>query len=172
MKNESGSSVVEKLRSLGSYRPEDWGRGAYSTDQIDDVEKRLGRAFDSDHRAVLERMGGNFLFETGAARFLGGEYDVVAFFGSGEPNDIIEWWEGSRGQIPQGWYPFAKDAMGDIYCVTSDGAVHHVRLQEELWTRDERPETSGVRVAASFSEFVMSLQLPDWAMNYLAAKEP
>lgn len=167
LQKENDSALVEKLRSLGVYRPEDWKHGAYPARVIDGSEKRLGRAFDGEHRTVLERLGGNFLFETGAARTPGGNHDVVAFFGLGDPYDIVELQTGYRGQIPQGWYPFAKDAMGHIYCVADDDAIQYVQLQEDQWARKERPETSGERIASSFVEFVMSLQIPDWAVAYL-----
>ena len=160
--------IEAKIRSLRPFSDEGWDSGPYSEDRIREAEQHLGRPLDRHHEAMLKRIGGNFSFELGAVEVNGVEGNVSFLCGLGEkhPNAIVNEWRAYRGQIPQNWYPFAMDSYGHLYCLTEHGAVHHIHLEEELWTRAMRPETSGQRIADSFAEFVMSLQLPDWAIAY------
>lgn len=163
--------ILERIESLHPFVGEDWDNGPYSADEIRDGEKRLGRSLDAHHRHMLERYGGKFTFELGSVNVAGTDKDVDIFFGLGEdiPYSIVNLWRGHGDQFPETWYPFAMDSRGHFYCLTDDGAVHHVELEEE--ERSTRPDTAGYRVADSFAEFVMSLQLPDWGRDYFEQQE-
>ena len=165
------SEILAKLYSLGILRPEDWFSGPYSSDRIEAAEGALGRLLDNEHKLLLQTAGGNFTFETGAVDVGTGELNVCVFFGLGAPYDIVDWWDGYRGQIPLRSYPFAGDSEGHIYCLSERHSVYHVVLEEELLDKITRPEDSGQQVADTFGEFVMSLQLPEWAISYFKERD-
>lgn len=128
---ENSDSIIAKVASLGIVVPAGWDGGPYEARRLDTVEKELSRRLESMHRILLERVGGNFTFDVGAVDLPGGELDVAVFFGLGDPYDIIANNSGYAGQIPRGWYPFAKDMDGHLYAIADGGAVHHIRLEEE-----------------------------------------
>lgn len=166
--SDKSNEIIAKIHSLRILVPETWNGGPYDSGEMASAESRLRRSFDPAHRRVLEQIGGNFTFEVGAVSVAGNDRDVRLFLGLGSPYDIIEEWEIYQGQIPECWYPFAKDMDGHLYVLTKNGYVYHVTLEEELWTRTARPANAGQRVATSFSEFAMSLCLPDWAIAHFS----
>ena len=163
--------ILARIESLHPFVGEDWSSGPYSTEEIRHTEKQLGRTLDAHHKMMLERLGGKFTFEMGAVNMRGMDQDVNMFFGlgKGDPCSIVNEWKGYGDQFPETWYPFAMDSRGHFYCLTEDGAVHHVELEED--ERTKRPETAGYCVADSFADFVMSLHLPDWARDYFEQQE-
>ena len=159
--------ILERIESLHPRVGEDWDGGPCTVEAIRYTEKYLGRSLDVHHKFMLEHRGGNFYFELGPVDVAGVDQDVRVFFGPGKEGEswsIVSEWQGYGDQFPKTWYPFAMDSRGHFYCLTDDGAVHYVELEEE--ERATPPETAGYRVAESFADFVMSLHLPDWARDY------
>lgn len=168
----SDFSSRNKIESLRPISGPGWTSGPYSEESIVEVEKRVGRSLQHAHRELLLDVGGSFSFEFGAVTVGQSTRNVSVFFGAGEDDyNIAGWFIDYAGQIPHRWYPFASDSDGQLYCLTSDDAVHHIELEEELWTRASRPRSSGTHVANGFIEFISSLRLPDWAVAYLAEHE-
>lgn len=166
------AELIAKIRSLRIFTGEDWSSGPYDAGQFKSVEESLGRSLDRAHKSMLSELGGNFGFELGPVRVGDFGLNVSLFLGLDETDPYrITNWQGYREQIPCDWYPFAIDSEGHLYCLTNEGAVHHIVLAEALSQRKERPESSGQRIAGSFADFVFSLQLPDWAAAYLEEQE-
>ncbi|GAB4516342.1 MAG: hypothetical protein Tsb0020_35000 [Haliangiales bacterium] len=157
------SDLDTHIRSLLPHSGPEWDSGPFTEEEVRRVEKQIGRPLEPDHRQTLLVVGGCFLFQAGA-RVPDTDHEVTAFMGPDKQHySIDKKWDGYRGQIPQAWYPFADDSSGHFFCLSGDNAVYYVFLKEELLARNQRPETSGDRIADSFYEFVMSLYLPDWA---------
>lgn len=158
------ADISAKIAALNPVMGENWDSGPYSEQQLTDIEARLGRTLDSDHEAMLRTVGGSFGFALGPVLVGDSDRDVSIFLGVGEDDhNIVDEWEGYRGQIPKAWYPFARDSDGDLYCVDESGSIHHIHLDEAQWAAAQRPQTAGEVVCESWLSFVMSLRLPDWA---------
>ena len=164
--------LIAKIRSLRIFVGEDWSHGPYGASDISRVEKSLGRLLDSTHKSMLSEIGGNFGFELGPVEVGCLGLNVSLFLGLDEtdPYNIANW-EGYRDQVPRDWYPFAIDSDGHLFCLTLQGAVYHIELAEESPQRETRPDSAGQRIADSFADLVLSLQLPEWAAAYLEEQE-
>ena len=159
------SDIEAQIKSLLPISGPDWDCGPFTEEEILRVEERIGRLLEPDHREMLLLVGGCFTFRT-SVYVANYDHRVSAFMGTDPQHYSIDSeWYGYRGQIPLTWYPFANDSQGHYFCLSGDNAVYYVFLEEELLARNERPETSGERLADSFYEFVMSLSIPDWAQE-------
>jgi hypothetical protein len=156
--NNMKSNPAETLRNLDVVFHQGVV-GPYSEEQVLTAERAIGRRLDEAHRQMLLSLGANFGFADGAANLGGTNFDVRKFLGVGQDDyDLVGWLTDYAGQIPPLWYPVALDFDTGVYLLAPDGAVYFVPLDEKLWSLNERPTTSGEKVANSFMEFVRMLR--------------